>query len=99
MENNLKRIMDVRFHPSAYSPEVKNQITGFSVCMASGFETYIALQENPFWLMPNTKILVINCANFKDEEYYLYKGIGNKKNGWISEVRVRMLEEDFVKLD
>ncbi|MDO4230445.1 MAG: hypothetical protein Q4C98_11575 [Capnocytophaga sp.] len=99
MENNLKRILDIRFPVSSYSLDTKKEIQGIAVMTASVFKTYIALQEECFWLMPNTKILVINCANFKDEEYYLYKGIGNKKNGWISEVRVRMLEEDFVKLD
>jgi hypothetical protein len=93
--------MDVRFHPSGYNQETKNEINGIAVMMTGGFSSYIAFQEEKeMWFMPNTTILVINCSDFKnDDNFYNYTKIGEKKFGWISEVRVRMMENDFLKLD
>lgn len=99
MENSLKRVLDIRFPSSGYSIETKKEIQGISVTMANTFGTYISLQEETFWMMPNTKILNIHCRGFQIDEYLNYTKIGDKKNGWISEVRVRMLETEFTALE
>lgn len=99
MENNLKRVLDVRFEPSAYNWETKKEINRISLITADLFKTYISLQEEAFWMMPNTKILNIHCRGFQVDEYLNYTKIGDKKNGWISEVRVRMLEKEFTALE
>jgi len=100
MENELKRVSDVRFHPSAYTWTITQEINRVSVMMAGCFKSNIAQQQdNKMWYMPGTIILVINCANFEKEDYYLYTKKGNKKCDWISEVRIHMTEEEFVKLN
>ena len=93
--------MDIRFHPSGYEWNTKQEISQISVMTAGVFGGYIALQEQEkMWFMPNTRILLIDCATFEDDgRFYAYKKIGEKKFGWISEVRVKMAEEDFLKLD
>lgn len=95
MENNLKRVLDVRFHPS-YQNEINKKIWAFAGELINHFLFLIehSLPEKK-WYMPNTSVLIINCSNFLDENFYNYTKIGEKSNGWMSEVRVRLNSEDF----
>ncbi|MDR1926527.1 MAG: hypothetical protein LBQ13_02440 [Endomicrobium sp.] len=98
MENNLKKIQDLRFYPSAYSDVIKQQIWSIAGNLGNNFLICIESHlPNNKWYMPNTEILYIDCANFKDIEYYLYTKIGDDKYGWMSEVRVHMDEEEFLR--
>jgi len=100
MENSLKSIRDVRFHPTGYSSKVKSDINGISNMLINYFMYEIGRYlPDRKWMMPGTVILVIECEGFEKNEYSNYTKIGNKKSDWISEVRVSMTEKEFLLLD
>ena len=99
MENNLKRIQEIRFTMTGYADSIDRQIWNIAGELANNFlcwiETYF---PNNKWYMPNTIILLIHCRGLKKDDYINYTKIGDGKVvGWITEVRMHMDEEEFVK--
>jgi len=96
----LKNVQDLRFHPRGYSEVSKQLILGIATTLANEFLCKIALYSPAQkWRMPGTEILNIICEGFKINEFSNYTKIGDRKIDWISEVRVHMEEEDFLKQD